>query len=123
VPGLCLAQKVHTNEGWVPRPNPLTAMAALRELAKLLDTEVSRIKTSVGSVGDIRLLVMAGLMVADRLSESILKIEDLEDQVRGLKETRAAGLEDMRLLEQKVSTKLDLASMQLERLAKALDGG
>jgi cell division protein ZapA len=95
----------------------------LRELAKLLDTEVSRIKTSVGSVGDIRLLVMAGLMVADRLSESILKIEDLEDQVRGLKETRAAGLEDMRLLEQKVSTKLDLASMQLERLAKALDGG
>ncbi len=85
--------------------------------------KLARIRTSVGSVGDIRLLVMAGLMVADRLSESILKIEDLEDQVRGLKDTRAAGLEDMRLLEQKVASKLDVASLQLERLAKALDGG
>jgi cell division protein ZapA len=43
----------------------------LRELAKLLDTEVVRIKQSVGSIGDIRLLVMSGLMVADRLSEAI----------------------------------------------------
>lgn len=95
----------------------------LRELARLIDTEVSRIKQSVGSVGDIRLLVMAGLMVADRLSESIRKIDDLEDQVRGLKEDRATGIEDMRALEQKVASKLDLASKQLERLAKAIDGG
>jgi cell division protein ZapA len=95
----------------------------LRELAKLLDTEVGRIKTSVGSVGDIRLLVMAGLMVADRLSESIRKIEDLDDQVRGLKDTRVAMQEEMRALEQKVTTKLDVASTQLERLARALDGG
>ncbi len=62
-------------------------------------------------------------MVADRLSESIRKIEDLEDQVRGLKEDRAAGLDDMRTLEQKVASKLDVASKQLERLAKAIDGG
>ena len=95
----------------------------LRELARLIDTEVGRIKSSVGSVGDIRLLVMAGLMVADRLSESIRKIEDLEDQVRGLKEDRAVGVEDMRTLEEKVAGKLDVASKQLERLAKALDGG
>jgi cell division protein ZapA (FtsZ GTPase activity inhibitor) len=31
----------------------------LRDLAKLLDTEVARVRASVGSVGDIRLLVMA----------------------------------------------------------------
>lgn len=95
----------------------------LRELARLLDTEVARIKTSVGSVGDIRLLVMAGLMVADRLSESIRKIEDLEDQMRGLKESRDDAQAEMQALEQKVATKLDIASLQLERLAKALDGG
>lgn len=94
----------------------------LRELASLLDTEVIRIRQSVGTVGDIRLLVMAGLMVADRLSESIRKIEDLEDQVRGLKDSRAASADEMRALEQKVTAKLDLAAMQLERLAQALDG-
>ena len=62
----------------------------LRELAKLLDTEVSRIRSNVGTVGDIRLLVMAGLMVADRLSESVRRIEDLEDQLRGAREARNA---------------------------------
>jgi cell division protein ZapA len=94
----------------------------LRELAKLLDTEVARIRQSVGTVGDIRLLVMAGLMVADRLSESLRKVEDLEDQINGLRDSRTASMDDMRALEQKVTTKLDVAALQLERLAKALDG-
>jgi cell division protein ZapA len=57
----------------------------LRELASLLDTEINRIRQSVGSIGDIRLLVMSGLMVADRLSEAIRKIENLEDQIKGLR--------------------------------------
>ncbi|MEQ1521586.1 MAG: cell division protein ZapA, partial [Aestuariivirga sp.] len=60
----------------------------LRELASLLDAEIVRIKQSVGSIGDIRLLVMSGLMVADRLSEAIRKIESLEDQIKGLRESR-----------------------------------
>ena len=94
----------------------------LRELARLLDSEVARIRQSVGTVGDIRLLVMAGLMVADRLSESIRKIEDLDDQVRGLKESRAATLDEMQALEDKAADKLGHASAQLERLARAIEG-
>ena len=34
----------------------------LQELARLLDSEVTRIKESVGQVGDIRVLLMAGLI-------------------------------------------------------------
>ena len=49
----------------------------LNELAILLDTELSRIKSSVGQVGDIRLLVMTGLVVADKLSEALRRIEEL----------------------------------------------
>ena len=54
----------------------------LRDLAQLLDTEVARIRRSVGAIGDTRLLVMAGFMVADRLSEAIKRIEDIEEELR-----------------------------------------
>src|SRR5664279_5816469 len=71
----------------------------LRELAQLLDTEVARIKQSVGSIGDIRLLVMSGLMVADRLSEAIQKIETLEDQVQSLREAKNVAQTQLKTLE------------------------
>jgi cell division protein ZapA len=92
----------------------------LRELAQLLDAEVTRIKQSVGSIGDIRLLVMSGLMVADRLSEAIQKIEALEDQVQGLRESRNVAQTQLKTLETNLTTHLDRAAQRLETLAKAM---
>lgn len=92
----------------------------LRELARLLDAEVTRIRQSVGTVGDIRLLVMSGLMVADRLSEAIRKIEDLEDQVRGLRETRAAAQAELKSVEETLSERLDIAAKRLATVALEL---
>ena len=94
--------------------------AHLRELALLLDTEVNRIKQGVGSIGDIRLLVMSGLMVADRLSEAIQKIEALEDQVQGLRESRNVAQTQLKTLETNLTTHLDRAAQRLETLAKAM---
>ncbi|MEO9168570.1 MAG: cell division protein ZapA, partial [Aestuariivirga sp.] len=92
----------------------------LRELAQLLDTEVSRIKQSVGSIGDIRLLVMSGLMVADRLSEAIQKIETLEDQVQSLREAKNVAQTQLKTLETNLTTHLDRAAVRLEGLAKKM---
>ena len=72
----------------------------LKELAELLDTEVMRVKHSVGNVGDIRMLVMAGLMVADRLSEAIQRIQSLEEQVAGLREAKTAAQIETQALEE-----------------------
>jgi cell division protein ZapA len=92
----------------------------LRELAALLDTEISRIRQSVGSIGDIRLLVMSGLMVADRLSEATGKIEALEDQIKGLRESRNLAQMQVKDLEAKFTDRLERASSRLEGIAKAL---
>lgn len=92
----------------------------LRDLARLLDTEVTRIKKSVGAVGDIRQLVMAGLMVADRLSESVRRVEDLEDQVKGLKESRAQLAQKTKDLEDKMAERMDNAARRLEALVKGI---
>jgi cell division protein ZapA len=89
----------------------------LRELAKLLDAEVLRIKSNVGAVGDIRLLVMAGLMVADRLSESVKRIEDLEDQLKGAREARNVTVQQARDMEAKYTERLETAAQRLVGLA------
>lgn len=89
----------------------------LRELAKLLDSEVLRIKSNVGAVGDIRLLVMAGLMVADRLSESVRRIEELEGQLQGAREARNATAQQAREMEAKFAERMEIAAQRLQGLA------
>jgi cell division protein ZapA len=90
----------------------------LRDLAKMLDSEVSRIRQSVGSIGDIRQLVMAGLMVADRLSEATRKIEALETDVQTLRESRNQAQSQIRTMEENFAKALDIASEKMEELAR-----
>ncbi len=92
----------------------------LRELARLLDAEVTRIKQSVGTVGDIRLLVMSGLMVADRLSEAIRRIEALEGEVTDMRQSRDATAAGAEALEQRMRERLESAAKRLETLASEL---
>ncbi|WP_395689213.1 cell division protein ZapA [Aestuariivirga sp.] len=92
----------------------------LRELAELLDGEVQRVKANVGSVGDIRMLVMAGLMVADRLSEAIAKLQTLEEQVAGLREARTVAQAESAELQARFGERLMAASERLEKLAQSL---
>jgi cell division protein ZapA len=92
----------------------------LRELARLLDTEVQRIRRSVGQVGDIRMLVMAGLMVADRLSESVRRIETVEAEVKMLRDGRAVAQQQTRDLEVMMTERLDSAAKRLEALARSM---
>ncbi len=92
----------------------------LRELAKLLDSEVMRIKQSVGTVGDIRLLVMSGLMLADRLSESMRRVEALEEEVRDILVSRVALEAQSKALEIRLSQRLASATKRLEVVAREL---
>lgn len=90
----------------------------LRDLARLLDTEVARIRQNVGAIGDIRQLVMAGLMVADRLSEATRKLAALEDQVQALRESRNTAVALNKTLEENFTRALDLAAEKLESMVR-----
>lgn len=89
----------------------------LKDLAKLLDAEVGRIRQSVGAIGDIRQLVMAGLMVADRLAEATRKIEDLQDQLNGLRVSRDQALAQIKQQDENFAKALDIAAQKLEEMA------
>jgi cell division protein ZapA len=89
----------------------------LQELARLLDGEVTRIKQSVGQVGDIRVLLMAGLMVADQLAEARRRIEELQDQIHGLRESRSTAVHYSRTIEEQAADRLNHAAKRLDSLA------
>ncbi len=92
----------------------------LRELAGFLDKEVQEIKSQFGQIGDSRLLVMASLVIADKLSDAVKRIERSQSEIDGLKDARTAALERARAIEQDAATRLDEAAGRLEALNAGL---
>jgi len=86
----------------------------LRSLARMIDTEIANIRTAVGQLGDLRLLIMASLVVADRLSGAERKVAELEEQMRGL---RAVSQQESGKVEAAAITTLEEAARRLEALA------
>jgi cell division protein ZapA len=90
----------------------------LAELGELLDTEIERIRDAVGQVGDVRLLLMGGLVIADKLSDALKRIEDLEAQVRSIQASRNGAMRQGQELEETVAQRLDAAARRLEAMAR-----
>ncbi|HLP66951.1 MAG TPA: cell division protein ZapA [Rhizobium sp.] len=68
--------------------------AHLVELATRFDNYVSHLKSQFGEIGDLRITVMAGIMVMDELSETNRRIAEMERELASLREgrdTAAAG--------------------------------
>ena len=90
----------------------------LRGLADALDREVDAIRGAVGQVGDIRLLLMAGLVVSDKLSESERKVKQLLEQNRGLRDARLNAVQHGDDVESLVTERIDAAAKRLEVMAR-----
>lgn len=87
------------------------------ELAAFLDGEVVSLKKTFGQAGDSRLLLMAGIMVADRLSEALRKIETMQEEIEGLKDARSAVVDRTRTIEDSLAEKLEAAAARIEGLS------
>ncbi len=92
----------------------------LRELAGFVDQQVREIEDTFGKIGDSRTLVMAGLSIADRLSEALGKIERLQDDLTSAQHSTRGALEQSRSEEKALAVKIDKAAERLERLASVL---
>lgn len=58
--------------------------AYLRSLASHLDGHVQELAEKVGQIGELRLLLMAALIVADEYKEATGRVETLEDELSRL---------------------------------------
>ncbi|MHA1523543.1 MAG: cell division protein ZapA [Alphaproteobacteria bacterium] len=88
----------------------------LRELSRFVDRQVSDIKREFGQIGDARLLVMASLTIADKLSEAYTKLEKLDRDVTQIRVQSEQIQAETKRLEEKAAEDLDTLSGRIETL-------
>jgi cell division protein ZapA len=81
----------------------------LMELSEHLDRHARELAKSVGQVGETRLMLMAGLLVGDELSEALDRVDELKEELADARagEDRAGAL----------GQALDSAARRIEELA------
>lgn len=93
----------------------------VRELAGYISKQVTALAQEVGQVGDARLLLMAGLLVTDELSDALQKAKMLEQEIENLTGSRASAMERSREAEGSLADVLDDAARRIEDLAKRIE--
>lgn len=94
----------------------------LSRLARDLDARIARLRESFGEIGDTRLTVMAGLMVADELVEAKRQIKAREQEIGEMKESRLAIGDRIEANELAVADAIGAAAERIEQLAHSLNG-
>ena len=64
----------------------------LAGLAERFDRYVTHLKSSFGEIGDLRLTVMAGIMVMDEFNELQMRVKGLENEADALRKSRDEAL-------------------------------
>lgn len=95
--------------------------AYLRELAGYLDGKVTVMAEQVGQIGDLRLVVMASLIVVDELRDAERRIETLEAQLEQLHSQSQGSDSEYGQERQHLAEHLLKAAQRLEALAASLD--
>jgi cell division protein ZapA len=94
----------------------------LEELGKRYDAAIDELRAVFGEIGDQRLMVMAAVLMTDRLDEAEKRIQSLEeefDRLRGSSKSAVAQYENQYA---RLARVLDAAAQRVESLAERLDG-
>jgi cell division protein ZapA len=93
----------------------------LRQLAKDLDDRIVALRGQFGEIGDARLTVMAALMVADELSETMKKVKRLEQELAAQQDSRVSAADRVHAGEAAVAAAFATAAERIEALARKLN--
>jgi len=94
----------------------------LSELAGRFDRYVGHLKGQFGEIGDLRITVMAGIMVMDELHELQRRMRGLEAEVETLKKTRDNALTKVDKTDHDVAEALSQVTDKIEQIAGKLSG-
>ena len=81
----------------------------LRELGQYLDKRVRELSATVGQVADSRLLLMAGLVIADELSDALAKLDERNKELTAIKSARELAAENLANDDDRAADVLELA--------------
>lgn len=94
----------------------------LTELATRFDQYVGHLKSQFGEIGDLRLTVMAGIMVMDELSEVNRKLKSAQTEADNLRQGRDATVADQQRAEEALASMLSEVTTQIQGIAAKLSG-
>ena len=86
----------------------------LSNLAKYLDAKVNDLVEEVGQIGDTSLMVMAGLLITDELSDTRDELEEARNETA--RETQSA----VDTTEERVAAQVDALAERIEKLSALL---
>ncbi|MDP2410990.1 MAG: cell division protein ZapA [Pseudolabrys sp.] len=93
----------------------------LQKLAHDLDQRIIDLRAKFGEIGDTRLTVMAGLMLADELSEAARRMRVLEEEVAGLQDARVVSSDRAKAASAAVVNAFNSAAERLEGITRKLN--
>lgn len=94
----------------------------LTALGERLGQTIEMLRVRFGEIGDQRLTVMAAITMADQMSESERRLREIETQISGLEEARAAIAERQDAAEAGIAQMIDVVAERLEGVADRLNG-
>lgn len=95
----------------------------LAGLAQYLDGKAHFLVEQLGQISDMRLMLMAGLLVADELSEARARLDAVEAEIEALRRraSNPSGPERGRASEQEAASALDMVAQRIEDIAARLE--
>lgn len=93
----------------------------LLRLAQNLEGRVTELRGKFGEIGDARLTVMAGLMIADELSDASLRIRRLEEQIAAMQDARVTITDRNKATNAAIAAAFNSAAERIERLTQSLN--
>jgi cell division protein ZapA len=92
----------------------------LGRLAHDLDQRIGHLRTTFGEIGDMRLTVMAALILADELSEMRQRMRKVEEELASLQQARVAAADRAEATQADLTAAFNSAAERIERAARLL---
>jgi cell division protein ZapA len=92
----------------------------LAQLAVDFDRRITQLRANFGEIGDMRLTVMAALIIADELSEARRRILATEQELAALRQTRATTADLAEEAQADLAALVDSAAERIERAARLI---
>lgn len=94
----------------------------LAALGQRLSDTIEYLREQFGEIGDQRLTVMAAITMADQYAETERRLHQVEGEIAGLEEARAALAERQEMAEADLARVIEAFANRLEAVAARLSG-
>ncbi len=92
----------------------------LQTLAADLDQRIGRLRGSFGEIGDMRLTVMAALLMADELSDAGARLRRSEEEIAALRDAGRHAAERTQQTHDAIAAAFNSAAERIEKVARSL---